>query len=117
MSVTLGSLPNDTQLASLSQSEAPTKDDALAKYGLALEKAKGQEGVQVTEVSPDGVAADKGLQAGDVIVEAGGKPVTTVASLSDAIDAAKADGRKVVLIRVKSGQNMRFITLPTQAPA
>jgi serine protease Do len=117
ITVTLGALPNDTQLASVDKPEAPTKDDSLAKYGLTLEKARGQDGVQVTEVSPDGVAADKGLQPGDVIVEAAGKPVTSVANLSDAIDSAKADGRKVVLIRVKSGQNMRFITLPTQAPA
>ena len=117
IAVTLGTLPNDTQLASVNKPEAPTKDDSLAKYGLTLEKARGQEGVQITEVSPDGLAADKGLQPGDVIVEAAGKPVTSVANLSDAIDSAKADGRKVVLIRVKSGQNMRFITLPTQAPA
>ena len=116
IAVTLGAMPTDTAVA-MASPEAPAKEDALAKYGFTLEKARGQEGLQVTEVAPDSVASDKGLRTGDVIVEAAGKPVTSVATLADALDAAKADGRKVLLIRVKSGQNVRFITLPTQAPA
>ena len=118
ISVTLGAMPADTVAALDKQPEAaPAKSDAFAKYGLTLEKARGQEGLRITDISPDSVAADKGLRPGDVILEAAGKPVTTVADLADALDTAKADGRKVLLVRVKSGQDMRFITLPTQAPA
>ncbi len=116
ISVTLGTLPADTQVASIDKPEVPAKDDQLAKYGFTLERPKG-EGLKISEVAPDSLASEKGLRAGDVILEAGGKPVTTVASLADALDGAKADGRKVLLVRVKSGDSVRFVTLPTQAPA
>ena len=117
ISVTLGTMPNDTKVASNDKPEAPVKSDALAKYGFTLEKARGQDGLRIADVTPDSVASDKGLRAGDVILEAAGKPVASAAELADALDTAKADGRKVLLIRVKSGQDVRFITLPTQAPA
>ena len=50
------------------------------KYGMALEPAKavdgaGKAGVVVAEVDPDGAAAQKGIQTGDVILEVAGKPV------------------------------------------
>ena len=35
----------------------------------------GKEGVVVTEVDPDGAAAERGFKAGDVILEVGGKTV------------------------------------------
>jgi serine protease Do len=69
----------------------------------------------VAEVDPDGVAAQKGLQAGDVILDAGGKPVSSASDITAAIDAAKASGHKAVLLRVKSGENFRFVALSTQA--
>ena len=49
-----------------------------AKLGLYLAPASevegaGSQGVVVVNVDPSGVAADKGLQQGDVILDAGGK--------------------------------------------
>ena len=117
ISVTLGVMPSDTVAALEKPDAPPVRSNALAKYGFTLEKARGQDGLQITDISPDSVAADKGLRTGDFILEAGGKPVASVAELADALDTAKADGRKVLLIRVKSGQDVQFITLPTQAPA
>ena len=69
----------------------------------------------VAEVDPDGVAGQKGLQAGDVILDAGGKPVASAADITAAFDAAKASGHKAVLLRVKSGENFHFVALSTQS--
>ena len=80
-----------------------------------MRPAHGQDGVVVAEVDPDGAAADKGLKQGDVILEVAGKPVNRPAEVVEAIDAAKSDGKKSVLVRVKSNDGERYLTLPTRA--
>jgi serine protease Do len=99
--------------------ETPNSDDnggsALAKLGLTLRAAHGQDGVVVAEVDPDGAAADKGLKQGDVILEVAGKSVNRPAEVVAAIDTAKSDGKKSVLVRVKSNDGEHYLTLPTRA--
>jgi serine protease Do len=114
LSVKLGAMPMDKEASA----EAPAKAEEstpFARLGLSLERARGGEGVTIADVDPDGVAADHGLQAGDVILEAGGKPAARPADVADAFAAAKADGRKSVLLRVKSGDTVRFLALPVEA--
>jgi len=90
--------------------------DQLAKLGLTVEPTgNGREGVRVADVDPDGAAAQKGLQAGDVILDAGGKPVSSASDISAAFDAAKASGHKAVLLRVKSGDTFHYVALSTQS--
>jgi serine protease Do len=104
-----------------SNDNAAQSDDAatksqMAKLGLTLAPAgAGKNGVVVAEVDPDSAAAQKGLQQGDVILDAGGKPVTKPSDVSAAVKAAKDEGRKAVLLRVKSGDNVHFVALSTQA--
>ena len=69
----------------------------------------------IAEVDPDSPAADGGLKPGDVILEVRGKPVSRPSEVADAIDAAKSDGKKSVLFRVKSDEGERFLALPTRA--
>jgi serine protease Do len=115
ISVKLGAMPNEKE-AKADATIQPDQPSQLAKLGLTVEPARGgREGVRVAEVDPDGVAAQKGLQAGDVILDAGGKPVSSASDITAAIDAAKASGHKAVLLRVKSGENFRFVALSTQA--
>ena len=117
ITVMLGQMPNDKQQAANepSDEQGATKSE-LAKLGLTLEPAgAGKPGVMVSEVDPDGAAAQKGLQQGDVILDAGGKPVSRPSDISAAFDAAKAEGRRAVLLRVKSGDNVHFVALSTQA--
>jgi serine protease Do len=113
--VTLGTMPADKT----ANAETPNSDDnggsALAKLGLTLRPAHGQDGVVIAEVDPDGAAADKGLKQGDVILEVAGKSVNRPADVVDAIDAAKSGGKKSVLVRVKSNDGERYLTLPTRA--
>jgi serine protease Do len=115
VSVKLGEMAGEQQAKAETPAESsgPTE---LAKLGLTVEPARaGHEGVTVAEVDPDGVAGQKGLQAGDVIVDAGGKTVTNAADITAAFDAAKASGHKSVLLRVKSGDNFRYVALSAQA--
>ncbi len=72
------------------------------------------EGALVTEVSKDGLASEKGIEAGDVILEAGGKAVKSSADVSQAIEGATKDGKNSVLLLIakagKTGET-RFIAL------
>jgi serine protease Do len=116
--MTLGAMPDDKQ-AKAETSETHSKD-AMAKYGMSLEPATavdgaGKTGVVVAEVDPDGAAAQKGIQTGDVILEVAGKPVSNPSEVTAAIDSAKSDGKKSVLMRVKTEDNTHFVALSTQA--
>ena len=72
----------------------------------------GNEGVVVTGVDSSGVAADHGFSTGDVILEVAGKIVSTPADVRKMIASARTDGKRTVLMRVKSGDNTRFVALP-----
>ncbi len=92
----------------------------MAKYGMTLAPAAevdgaGKTGVVVADVDPDGAAAQKGIRTGDVILEVAGKPVSRPSDVTAAIDAAKADGKKSVLMRVKTEDSARFVALSTEA--
>jgi serine protease Do len=113
--VTLGTMPADKTASAETRGSDSNEGSALAKLGLTLRAAHGQVGVVVSEVDPDGAAADKGLKEGDVILEVAGKPVSRPSEVAAAIDAAKSDGKKSVLLRVKSGDGERFLTLPARA--
>ena len=87
------------------------------RLGLTMAPAKtvagaGTLGVVITEVNPSGIAVERGLKSGDVILEVAGKAVSTPAEIREAISAARTDGKGVVLLRVKSEQGTRFVTIP-----
>ena len=112
--VTLGAMPSDkTAMAGFESGKAQNATSALADLGLKLRR--GEDGVLVTDVDPDSTAAEKGLKEGDVILEVAGKSVTRPSEVAEAIDAAKSDGKKSVLMRVKSDQGEHFVALPTRA--
>ncbi len=117
VTLTLGTLPNDKQ-ASASK---PERDDSqglgVPNLGLTLAPAgsvggAGGEGVVVTRVDPDGPAAERGLKTGDVILEVAGKAVGKPADVRQAMGDARKDGKKTVLLRVKSGEATRFVAVP-----
>ena len=65
----------------------------------------------VTEVDPNGVASEHGFKTGDVILEVAGKKVSAPADVSDAVKDAQKDGKRTVLMRVKSGEGTKFVAL------
>jgi len=65
----------------------------------------------VTEVDPNGIASDQGFQTGDVILEVAGKKVANPADVRSALNAAQKDGKRTVLMRVKSGEATKFVAV------
>jgi len=117
ISVTLATMPADktagAETGSTENGRGETGNSALAKLGLTLRRSS--DGVVVTDVDPDSAAADNGLKEGDVILEVAGKTVSRPSEVAQAIDAAKGDGKKSVLVRVKSDNGEHFVALPTRA--
>ncbi|VTZ22349.1 putative periplasmic serine endoprotease DegP-like [Methylocella tundrae] len=116
VAVKLGSLPDDSKAGS--KPAALADNSALTGLGLKLAPASsiqgaGSDGVVIADINPDGVAAQKGLRVGDVILEAGGHAVSKPSDISSVIADAKKDGRKAVLLRVKSGEGTRFVAIAT----
>jgi serine protease Do len=62
-------------------------------------------------VDPNGVASEHGFQTGDVILEVGGKKVANPADVRSALNDAQKDGKRSVLMRVKSGEATKFVAL------
>jgi serine protease Do len=111
--VDLGELPGSDKQAALQQNDndAPAAD-TLGDLGLTISPADDGKGLVVTDVDPDSDAADRGIQAGDVIVAVNSREVTGSADVAAAMaDAAKA-GRKSVLVQVSRDDTSRFVALP-----
>ena len=61
---------------------------------------------------PNGSAADVGFNTGDVILDVAGKSVSKPADVRKALADARADGKRNVLMRVKSERGTRFVAIP-----
>lgn len=124
--VTLGSLPTQNALANGDTVDPDKNSDdgktelVLEDLGLALALASeieglDAEGVVVVDVEPGSDAQRKGLKRGDIIVEIGGVSVENLSDVEEGLRSAKERGRKAVLIRVRSDDQMRFVALPLSA--
>ncbi len=112
--VTLAKLTGDHASKAAQKSAS---DNAVPKLGLTLAPANdvagaGDKGVAVVEVNPDGPAAEKGFQTGDVILQVGGKTVSTPGEVKSAMQAAAKSGKHNVLMRVKNAKGTRFVAVP-----
>jgi serine protease Do len=115
VNLTLGELPNTKEARAGTQDS--DNDADVGKLGLTLAPAarvagSGAEGVVVTGVDSGGIAADHGFSTGDVILEVAGKSVSTPADVRDVVASARTEGKRTVLLRVKKGDNTRFVALP-----
>jgi serine protease Do len=117
LSLTLRSMPNDKSAkADIGDGES---GDSVPHLGLTLAPANalsgaGGKGLVIVGVEPDGAAANQGLQVGDVILDIGGKSVSSVRDMQKVLATAKKDARSNVLMRVQSGKGKgtRFVALP-----
>ena len=115
ITVTLAQAPNEQQASAGRDSAKPTS--GVPHLGLQLAPAgevsgAGEKGVVVTAVEPDGPAAEQGFQAGNVILEVGGKPVASAGDERNALSEVKSQGKRQVLMRVKMRDATRFVALP-----
>jgi serine protease Do len=127
--IKLGRLEDNDKLTSLAAKRGNAGKQAIAG---AVEKALGMEfssltddlrqkfaiknnvvaGVVITGVDPDSVAADKHVQAGDVVMEVNQEPVKEPADIAKKIRALKEGGKKSALLLVANGQGeVRFVAL------
>jgi serine protease Do len=119
ITLTLGELPKQQQEANNAGSNEQQGESGInmAKLGLTLAPAArvagaGNDGVVVTAVDAAGVAADHGFSTGDIILEVAGKTVSTPADITKVFADAHTGGKRTVLMRVKKGDNTRFVALP-----
>jgi serine protease Do len=107
--IVLGNLP-DQREANASPETPRQKGSSVPRLGMLV--APAGDGVVVTNVDPDGIAAEQGVKTGDVILQAAGKKVGTVSDLRGVIDAAQKAGKHTVLMRVKSADGIKFVAMP-----
>ena len=116
LKVKLGTFPNSTEVAA-GKMEPDKSEDSTAKVdlkqlGVTLMPARADgsgEGVAIAEVDPNSDAAEKGLKSGDIILEAGGEPVSTPADVLAALKKTKELGRSAVLLHIKVGDQKRLV--------
>jgi serine protease Do len=112
VTLTLGTLPDERQANAGPQGT----DKETPRLGLTLAPAgtvgAGNQGVAVTAVDPNGPAAERGMQSGDVILDVAGKAVSNPSDVSKEIADLNKAGKHTVLMRVKSGNGTRFVAIP-----
>jgi serine protease Do len=116
MSLTLGQLPNERQANAAGEYQG-NASGSTPRLGLTLAPANevggaGNRGVAITAVDPNGPAAEHGLQTGDVILNVGGKSVSTPDDVRQELASMQKAGKNTVLMRVKSGDSTRFVAVP-----
>jgi len=116
VSVTLGDLPKERAARAETPDSGSAQSD-VPKLGLTLAPAgqvagSGAEGVVVTNVDPEGIASEHGFKTGDVILDVGGKKVATPVDVRNAIGDAHKDGKRSVLMRLKSADATKFVAVP-----
>ncbi|HYJ05306.1 MAG TPA: trypsin-like peptidase domain-containing protein, partial [Chthoniobacterales bacterium] len=118
--VTTGELPGDISRASNEiNPPAPTKPEDTNKFGLQVQELTKEvatrlklgvdQGVIVTDVADNSLAAAQDIQREDVITEVDGKKITNVASFREALN--KADPRKGVLLYLDRKGSKTFAVL------
>jgi serine protease Do len=94
--LTLAQLPAPRSEVLASDEKAKSHQGSADPSSLGVTLAPGKSlasdagGVVVTKVDPDGVAAERGLQPGDVILEVGGDSVSQPAEVNKALSDARA---------------------------
>jgi serine protease Do len=119
--VLIGALPQDNippAMASVEQERpmnagwklAAISDEARARFKLPRD----QPGVVITDVDPDGSAADAGLNPGDVVLKAQQEPVTQPDEVKKALDAVRQEKRHYALLLVRAPDGVKWVPIDLQ---
>jgi len=125
--VRLGRLEDTPQPASV-KTDQPAEDKSVVQKALGLNLAgmnddlrkkfkikDSVKGVVITAVEANSAAAEKRLNAGDVIVKVTDEEVTNPADVQKRIDQLKKDGKKTALLLVANSEgDVRFVALALQ---
>ena len=126
--VELGELPEDDELAALSEegsdgggfgadgsspiealgvTVASITDEMRERFELPGEA----KGVVITEVDEGSTAGEENLRPGDVIVEVGQEEVNSPPEVAAKVNEAKSEDKKSVLLLIDRGGDLRFVAL------
>lgn len=113
--VKLGTFPSGNPEAP----QAPKKEPEVSKLdldqlGVTLMPARAggkTEGVVIAEVDPNSDAAQKGIKAGDIILEVSGLAVATPEEVASGLKKAQDLKRSAVLLHIKSADQTRFVAV------
>ena len=120
LEVEIGRMPTEDQVMAMAP-DRPEETDT-PKLGVMLAKLTPEareeldlpadvEGVVITDVQPGSPAAEKGLQQGDVIIEADRKQMSDPAMVTEAVREAAERGDEAILLLVKRDGQDRFVAL------
>jgi serine protease Do len=112
VNVALGQLPGEEARADQQVPAPAAADTSLADFGLTVTRADDGKGLVVTDVEPGSAAAERGIQAGDVIVAVNSVDVTTAEDVNKAVADAAGAGRNAVLVQISRDDANRFVALP-----
>jgi serine protease Do len=116
ISLTLGEMPKQNETRAAAPKTDADRVDA-PKLGLMLVSAEhvagaGSDGVLVIDLDRNRLAFEHGFQIGDIILDVGGKKVVTPVDVRNAVRDAHKDGKRVVLMRLKSDETTKFVAVP-----
>ncbi|HZA67153.1 MAG TPA: trypsin-like peptidase domain-containing protein, partial [Geminicoccaceae bacterium] len=123
LSVKLGELPEEDELAALTESEADTPTSAqIDPLGVTVasisdelreryELGEAVNGVVIVEVREGGPAGAESLRPGDVIVEVGQEEVHSPPEVTAKVNQAQQEDKKSVLLLIDRQGDLRFVAL------
>ncbi|ACP22352.1 putative serine protease do-like precursor (plasmid) [Sinorhizobium fredii NGR234] len=117
LSFSLATMPEESPAPVETASDASAAPTSEQGFGLLLAPAtkvagSGGKGMVVVAINPKGAAAQHGLEAGDVILDVGGKAVSSARDFRRDLASLRKEGRAAALLRIQSGDTTRFVALP-----
>jgi serine protease Do len=118
IAVTLGRLPTQPDIAPPPTAKSEDGNEERPQLGLKLlalgapNGTEGHHGVMVMEVEPGSLAAGRGIDPGDLILDVAEEAIAAPEDVYRAVNTAKNAGKRSVLMRIKSGDTAKFIALP-----
>ena len=125
LTATVGELPEDVQQAAATPGPQDRGGRAAEVPGLGMRVSsltpelrerfqlrEDQKGVVIVEVAANSPAAERGIRAGDLIVEVSQEAVATPAEVLERVERARAANRRNVLMLIEGQQGLRWVPLP-----
>jgi serine protease Do len=117
VAVTVGRFPSQTDV----QPRVASRDDHNSigdrmRLGLKLVPqgaiSSNGQGVAVAGVDPGGLAAGRGIDLGDTILDVGGQATAMPEDVYRLVGEAQKAGKRSALVRIRSGETVKFVALP-----
>ncbi len=112
VTVEIGKLDEPESAAADIQPGPSTDGHELKEFGMTVVPAESGSGLMITAIEPDGLAAERGMREGDIIVAVNNTDVKTVEDVAAAVKNATEAGRKAVLFQLSNQDSNRFVALP-----